>query len=169
VIEVNRKILLTVLALAVVLLATPYIGMAHATKPIPVAFTFANTFGYIVDMRPAGKSDNLMINLVVYVISTGDMTGTGECLNHWKVHDERSVNDRIEATLSVDTILGGSVSGTLKILMVCVTDIATGPGPSEGTWLIISGTCDLANLHGQGTFTATLASVEFTGQVHFDP
>ncbi len=42
----------------------------------------------------------------------------------------------------------------------------------EGTWVIISGTGGLANLHGQGTWWHTrtgFTGLEYEGQVHFDP
>ena len=59
-------------------------------------------------------------------------------------------------------------TGTLEFLF-----IGTSPGALDvwdGTWRIISGTGELANLHGNGVFWATgLGAVHYEGQIHFDP
>jgi hypothetical protein len=64
------------------------------------------------------------------------------------------------------TVLGEE--GTLEILFV-----GTSPGDIAywtGTWRILSGTDDLANLHGQGTFESNdLMDIHYEGKVHFDP
>lgn len=68
-------------------------------------------------------------------------------------------------TVTVDTV---SRSGTLTIKMV-----GTSPGDIadwNGTWRIIGGTGELANLHGNGVFWNNgLLHVHYEGQVHFDP
>jgi hypothetical protein len=51
--------------------------------------------------------------------------------------------------------------------------IGTSPGPEygwSGTWRILGGTEDLANLHGQGVIWSNdSGGVHYEGQIHFDP
>ncbi|MFN2292181.1 MAG: DUF3224 domain-containing protein [Anaerolineae bacterium] len=58
--------------------------------------------------------------------------------------------------------------GTLEILFVGFS-----PGALDdwnGTWRILSGTGELANLHGQGVFWATgMGACHYEGQIHFAP
>jgi Protein of unknown function (DUF3224) len=165
VIGVDRKILLTVLALAAVLSVTPYIGTVHATKPTSFVFTCYPYHADLVDYRQAGKSGNWIYDIVVDSTLTGDITGTDVAHNHWIVHSDGSLNIQLECTSTIDSFMGKSVSGTLNYKL----DGSGDASGSEGTWVIISGTGDLANLRGQGTFTGTLVAVEYTGQIHFDP
>jgi hypothetical protein len=56
-------------------------------------------------------------------------------------------------------------TGTITFLL----DGKTGEG---GTWVIIGGTGDLANLRGQGKYTPSATSTYiniYEGQIHFDP
>lgn len=59
-------------------------------------------------------------------------------------------------------------TGTLELLF-----IGRSPGALDdwnGTWRILSGTGELANLHGNGVHWANgLGDVHYEGQIHFDP
>jgi hypothetical protein len=59
-------------------------------------------------------------------------------------------------------------TGTLELLFR-----GTSPGAVDdwnGTWRILSGTGELANLHGNGVFWANgLMDVHYEGQIHFAP
>jgi hypothetical protein len=59
-------------------------------------------------------------------------------------------------------------TGSLEFLF-----IGTSPGELDdwnGTWRILSGTGELANLHGSGAFWATgLGAVHYEGKIHFAP
>ena len=71
----------------------------------------------------------------------------------------------IEFTGSVD----GHV-GTLTIKTNGKQDPGTvepGPGLWSGHWVIVGGTGDLANLHGQGTLTGPSLSLDYEGRYHF--
>jgi cytochrome c oxidase assembly protein Cox11 len=58
--EMNRKILFAVLALAIVLIATPYIGMAYAKPPTNALFyvPMEGFGGTSMEISQAGKSNN---------------------------------------------------------------------------------------------------------------
>ena len=73
----------------------------------------------------------------------------------------------------MERIFTGSVNdnqGTLLIHLRAKGIRGGAPGTLKGTWVIISGTDDLANLHGRGTFT-NLGGGQFSyeGQIHFEP
>ncbi len=65
----------------------------------------------------------------------------------------------------------GTVAGRTGSLVIKM--VGTSPGDVAnwtGTWRIISGTGELANLHGNGvTWNNGLMDVHYEGQVHFDP
>ena len=67
------------------------------------------------------------------------------------------------------TVLG--YAGTLVMRLESRGTLpATTPYTTMGTWVIISGTGELANLHGQGTWwNLGLGQFEYEGQIHFDP
>jgi len=161
---VNRRILLIVLALAVVLLATPYIGMARATRPEAVSGTIE--FTSVVPAGPpkvAGKSDNRVRMFNIVEDWSGDIAGTGYAEAKWIIHNaplmgnpDSWVSAHAIITFSDVTVLGMSGSLIIKLSF----------SGTEGHWTIMEGTAELANIHGQGTVTE---GVGYTGRVHFDP
>lgn len=71
-------------------------------------------------------------------------------------------------TLFTGSVLGRS--GTLTIRIQATIRPVEGV---VGTWTILGGTGELADLHGQGSVTAgpalPVVIVDYSGQVHFDP
>ena len=72
------------------------------------------------------------------------------------------------------TVLGVSGGFTMRLEAKGYGNQLRGPAyyDLEGTWVIISGTGGLANLHGQGTWWHSrtgFGGLEYEGQVHFDP
>lgn len=72
------------------------------------------------------------------------------------------------------TVLGVPGGFTMRLQATGYGNNLKGPAyyDLEGTWVIISGTGDLANLHGQGTWWHSrtgATGLEYEGQVHFDP
>ena len=160
----NRRILMIVLALAVVLLATPYIGMVHAKPPTPVSGTIE--FTSVVPAGPpkvAGKSDNRIVMFNIIEVWSGDIEGTGTAEAKWIVHNapltnpDAWVNAHAIISFSDVTVLGMSGSLTIKLSL----------SGTEGQWTIMEGTGGLANVHGEGA--ASTVTMMYTGQVHFDP
>jgi len=161
---VNRRISLIVLALAVVLLAIPYIGMVNATPFTPVSGTIE--FTTVVPAGPpkvAGKSDNRIRMFNIVEDWSGDIDGIGTAEAKWIIHNaplisnpDAWVNAHAIITFSDVTVLGMTGSLIIKLSF----------SGTEGHWTIMDGTGELANIHGQGT---VLEDVGYTGQVHFDP
>ena len=72
------------------------------------------------------------------------------------------------------TVLGVSGGFTMRLEAKGYGNSLRGPAyyDLDGTWVIISGTGGLANLHGQGTWWHSrtgFGGLEYEGQVHFDP
>ena len=169
----NRKILLIGLALAAVLMATPYVGMAHAcTTSQPVNGVYFPT-GVFSSLKITTVSAKLQIwDVVAPMAWSGGISGAGNYVGRWYVYNHDSPDMKIygvgEWTLSA-TVDGKA--GTLKIIGISVSTETT----TNGCWTIICGTGGLAHLHGGGTYSEDLTimpplpAYPYTGQVHFDP
>jgi len=164
VIEVNRKILLTVVALAAVLLATPYIGTVYATQPTAVSGSFDYTFE-VTGMREA--DGNVFLYAAEDEVWIGDFEGTSQAVFRVGMFRSGFWNVWLRSTFT-GTVLGKS--GTLVIQLV-----GKKPGGEDwyGQWVILEGTGELADLRGRGTWWGPGAgpvspNIEYMGQVHFD-
>jgi len=158
--EVNKKVLVIVLALAAAMLALP-ISVVSATKPIPVEGTFFPTGIPSIEMRQAGNSDNIIFDVSGPQTWTGSIVGSGSGEGRWVVHkasDPDSGHATTRNVLTLDVVFDGK-AGTLTII------------GDQGNWRIISGTGELANLRGQGTtfVIVDMLLMGYEGQVHFDP
>ena len=80
----------------------------------------------------------------------------------------------MKRTFTTATILGHTGGLTMRLQATGFGNNFKGPAyfDLQGTWVIISGTADLANIHGQGTWWHSrtgFAGLEYEGQIHFDP
>ena len=157
-----------VLALAVVLLATPLIGMVHAEPPTPVSGTIE--FASVVPMGPpkvAGKSDNRIRMFTIVEEWSGDIEGVGIAEARWTIHNaplfspDAWINAYAIITFTDVTVLERSGSLTIKLVMQGAEDV--------GHWTIMEGTGELANIHGQGWGSIETDPFIYTGLVNFDP
>lgn len=183
---------MTVLALAAVLLATPYIGMVHATPPTTVSGRWVPTGTPTVsNLETKGANEFYDVyNTGQYII--GDILGTFHQTFSVVVHfkdpeiakniESIPIPERPEADFNwnkmdrvfTGTVLGVSGGFTMRLEAKGYGNIPYGPAHYDlaGTWVIISGSEGLANLHGQGTWWHTrtgFGGLEYEGQVHFDP
>jgi hypothetical protein len=169
VIEVNRKILLTVLALSVVLLVTPYIGMVHATSSTTVNGTIeviTETPLKTIQLRDGNQ-------IMIFAITEhwiGDIDAIGSTTKSiWLTHNLFLPVPPADFTINIVEILTfqGTVlgkSGTFTMAIYLHFSLA----PGYGNWVILGGTGGLAHLHGQGTISSPVPySYTYTGQVHF--
>ncbi len=160
--EAKRKALLTVLAIAVVLLATPVIATARATKPMPVSFTSTGAGIVSSDWRDAGKSDNRLVTQEINLVWAGDFEGDSVMevrLMFFNFGSSEQTYNYREIVTFTGVILD-EYEGSLTLV------------GGQGNWRIVAGTDDLSNLHGQGKMALRAGSDsvwDFTGQVHFDP
>ncbi len=157
----NKKIM--VIALAVAMLAVP-ISAVYARKPMLVAGTMSPAgMPTIVTSQP-GKSDNLVLEISNSMAWVGSFVGSSTAQVHWNViksSDEEAPGHHMsgKSVWILDAVYDGK-EGTLIIK------------GDQGIWRIISGTGELANLRGQGTFSIInpdIMLMGYEGQVHFDP
>ena len=163
----NKKVLGIIVVLMAAALLSISLPFACATKPMDVNFKRMMT-STSIEGRRAGKSDNVILNIAATHLFTGDIAGTGAADARWIFHNFPfgPVNVHVVETLSSVTVMGDPKSGTLTIRLDFIRDPTD---TIEGTWVIISGTDELANLHGQGTVFGPLGDASYSGQVHFDP
>ena len=167
----NRKVLVIAVALmAVAMLAVP-MSAVYATKPMPVSGTFMVFPDGDLIIRQAGNSHNtIWILSGTTVMWTGDIEGIASYESRWVAH---SHDDPEKFGINTRTLYTIEATVDEKCGTLYIEAIALGPsGPHK--WVIIGGTGELANLHGQGTFrddTTTPYPFDYlySGQVHFDP
>lgn len=157
----NRKILLTFLALSVVLLVTPYIGMVYATSSTTVSGNIVLVGVIPVEVITKGKSDNQVMIMDLTEDWQGGIEGISTTLAVWMIHGgyETGLNVHEKLAFETATVMGKSGSLLLELNIKA----------PDGHWTIIGGTDELANLHGQGTLSLAAMPYTYEGQVHFDP
>jgi hypothetical protein len=167
-----RKMLLTPLIVSMVaLLLTMSMSTVHATKPIPVSGTFDYTFE-IQDNRYA--NDHWIFEAEEYETWVGDFEGPA--VSFFRVVYFNFVEDPTLGPLNVwlRSDFEGTVMGKEGTLVIQLVGWRYLPGDWYGQWVIISGTGELANLHGQGTwggpgFGDPGPDIWYSGQIHFSP
>jgi len=155
-------------ALAAALLLLMSISVAYATKPIPVSGKIIIMGFSVSSADMAGQSDNAIVYLSLNGMFTGSIAGSYTSESRWVYHNYQQSDqwisvhavDTISATITIDSV---QYTGTLFFML-------NGKGAEGGNWVIIGGTGDLANLHGQGTYTPVSGNVQnYEGQIQFDP
>ena len=164
------------IALAAALLLSMSMSVAYATQPTQVTWTSVTVGLSVQGGNVAGESDNRFLTLSITSVFTGDIAGIMTSDSRWIIHNwvtgvpllQQPGPVNIHAVDYISTTFQGK-SGTLAILVNHVYYPSL--GSSEGTWVIISGTGELANLHGHGTTSNPPGPgpTTWTGQVHFDP
>ncbi len=161
----------TLLALAAALLFSMFISVAYASTPETVNFTSTQTFTYHSITR-AGESDTVILDLTVNAVWVGDISGTSTSDSRWVLHylptPGATGTNNLHGVNTVSATVDGK-SGTLIILLTA--NRSPNDEAAEGTWVILSGTGDLANLHGGGTTgpSETPGVSAYTGKIHWDP
>jgi hypothetical protein len=163
--RMNKKILGVFSSLLVVAILALLMSSAYATPPTPVKFTMVvdGTSGNTTT-DPSGNSTTSIVTKSNFKFTcTGGIVGSGS-------FDVREVVRKggLWKTSSGLYVIDGTVEGKSGTLYIKTSVNTRDPNPSY--WRIVSGTDDLANLHGQGTFALVIGEgLVWTGQVHFDP
>lgn len=169
-----------VLLLVVAFLLTVAMPVAKAKSPAIVEGKIYTTGFSNIEGKPAGKSGNAIVTLNVAARWTGDIAGISTSESRWvwlnyvppygggpiNVH---GVNTFTSAAVKID---GVTHTGTLTVLFLGVMEGFSSASEMGGSWVIIGGTGDLANLHGQGSWyhaEGAATGSDYTGQIHFDP
>ena len=160
-----RRIMSIALLVGMVAFLLLQLAVVYAKPPTAVSGSFDYTFK-TTGMREA--DGNLFLYATEDEIWEGDFTGTSHAVFRVEMFNSGFWNVWLRSSFT-GTVLGKS--GTLVIQLV-------GKKPAEedwhGQWVILSGTGELANLRGQGTwwgpgFDAPGPDIYYMGQVHFKP
>jgi hypothetical protein len=166
-----KKVVLTLFAVCMILLVASL--SVYAGPPVDVAGDFVYVPA-IVGLRQAG--DNLFMDATDTASWTGAFEGTSTEEYVAVLHGSTGVFGTPDFAFEKGFYKGtvtftGEVdgrAGTLEILFV-------GKSPGDlsdwtGTWRIIRGTGELANLHGNGVFCNNAPmDIHYEGRVHFAP
>lgn len=174
----GKKIAFAFVLLLALAALTLTITPVRASTPIHVSGTFSTVATRLSIDKIAG--DNIFSTYSGVSTWTGGIscpTGNGHGTQNRIAHfagDPNSIpapallyiNLKVDSTLTAATIDGQTGGLTLRLNGISYPD-----GSSEGTWHIVDGTGDLANIHGEGTWgkAAGPSQTLYSGIVHFDP
>lgn len=145
-----------------VLLSTLLIPMVQATKPTTVEGDW--TYGYDVFEIIKQADGNTIVYVEEHGTWTGDFVGTSKMVVSGVIHSKGFIT--FEGVINFD----GSVLNKDGTLVIHYTGKVTSAGEIISQWVIQSGTGELANLRGQGTFiSGEDYDVDYSGQIHFEP
>ncbi len=162
-IELNRKILVPVLALALLMLILP---MSSVSAIKPVTMTLTGTF-YVFDnpdgmkYMETGESGNLIIQFRDFSVEwTGDISGSGLLQE----------NMLIKEGPYCDVGVGTHVLKDATIAGVGVGDLTIGLNKDSLQYFIKSGTGDLSSIRGKGAITpVSMSEYDYVFEVQINP
>ena len=166
----KRMYVLLLASLLTLLLVVP----VAATKPAEASGSWwMSALPQNRTWRTAGNTCIIEVDLTLSYDGTLD----GTSLEHFWIKShapcppDGPVPHLYDETIHVQGTFEGTVDGKEGTFTFVenARNIATGPGPEDYLWIgkmvILSGTGDLANLHG----IIDLSNDEYTGRIHFDP
>lgn len=157
------------------MLITPYIGVVNAVPSTTISGALMVTGFVPLEILPQGKSDNVIMKVLLTVEFIGDMSGTATYEAFWMLHNfvppdggpNIATNIHEKITFEEVTVLGKSGS------LILEANLCSERPPNRAWhWTILGGTGELTSLHGHGTWAPEVPGdlVEFyEGQIHFDP
>jgi hypothetical protein len=161
-----KKKISALLMCSVVILSALILPVIHATKSMPVQ----GEWTYVPTMLSVKQADgNQICEGEEDSIWTGTFSGTS--------YDTFTVikHDAVPGPPSFVNVIGvinfeGSVEGKEGTLVIKFVGKKTGePLMWYGTWVILSGTGELENLRGRGTWFGPSMDLDYAGKIHFDP
>jgi hypothetical protein len=167
-----KKILMTVAIVVAVVIAAIVVWSVLSTSGSTEPKSVKGSWSYeIIEARPAGAGATL-------TVVTGTSQGTwtrpfeGTSTSVWKMETADSGAGSFEETVSFEGFVevepGKRRDGTLEILYV--GERQDRESAFAGTWEIVGGEGELADLRGGGTFTSEPNSyvVDYSGEIHFE-
>jgi hypothetical protein len=161
----KKKVLVVALALAMLALPMSAVSATKPDKFVEVGGEVLAMGPPSMEIMPAGKSDNLIMDVLVTHMWEGGISGTGTVEVQWIMHNSDDPENTWVNVLGLITLTGevAGLPGTVTIKFSSVSN-------TKGHWRIIGGTGELANVQGQGTLTPiSQMLIEYEGVVHFNP
>lgn len=161
------KRFIPIVCLLIIMAVVLFPVAAYASPPTAASGTLENAVSVPGDMRVAGG--NIIITETEYAEIHGTMEGDYILEFRAVIHSNGKLNMYGISTIDQCTVNGNT--GTI-IMSLTGTGVMSSPvsGALQGEWVIIKGTGELANLHGQGTFTVGVGvGGTYSGKIHFDP
>jgi len=163
----NKKVLVIALALAMLALPMSAVLAKNNLKFIDVAGTLTITPTAITVPKPAGESGNVVLVVTGNTATwSGGIDGVADASGHFLAHNA-GTPDAYTTARNIHTFTNAEVDGKQGGLTI----ISVGSSLAHGQWRIVSGTGELAGIHGQGTWSTIALPFlyEYEGTVHFDP
>jgi hypothetical protein len=165
----------TIVALMISVILGTSVSLAQGTPSTDVSGKFkATPISGSTIIRDAGT--NLFIYREANGLWTGGISGTTHGHQNIISHGWNGLQppaSTIEwSTLKIEIFMASAlVDGKTGSLTLQIVGKGYADGTNIGTWKIMSGTGDLENLHGQGSWWKAPTDLEssYGGQIHFDP
>lgn len=154
-----------VLALLMLLLATPTISLVHAASPIIMATgTVEATQPFTVTGFRMADGNTFVTGTFTNDVFSGTFAGSASNVFSLVLNPSGLV-------VQLYFTFTGTVAGRSGTCIIKFQGNGEGIGMSiRGAWVILSGTGELANLHGQLNVEGIGGVIlHYTGQIHFDP
>jgi hypothetical protein len=158
-------VLVPVLALLTLVLVTPAISLVHATSPIIEATgTAVATQPFTVTGFRMADGNEFVTGTFTNDLFTGTFVGSASNVFSLVLNPSGLV-------VQLYFTFTGTVAGRSGTCIIKFQGNGDGIGlPIKGSWVILSGTGDLANLHGVLSVEGIGGVIlNYTGQIHFDP
>lgn len=157
-----KKMLSLALLIGMVALMFSQLAAVYAKPPTPVSGSFDYTFE-VTDMREA--DGNVFLYATEDEIWEGDFEGTSQAVFRVGMFRSGFWNVWLRSYFT------GTVQGKSGTLIIQLVGKKPGTADWYGQWVILSGTGELAGLHGRGVwwgpgFGAEGPDIYYTGQVH---
>ena len=156
----KKRIISVFVSLLVVSIFALPMSAVYATKPTYVEWDSVTGMYLATPVVDVVGENTIIITKTVKTWENGDITGIGTTESRMIIHKDGHITTSAVTKITVTGFMGDAVVGTLVV-----------KHGSIGLWRIISGTGDLANLHGEGEVTSNSAPKTWTfkGQAHLDP
>jgi hypothetical protein len=163
--EVKRlKKAVLVFLLTLLLMVTMSMTVVNAMPPTTISGKWSMTGGTFTE-KSAGNSNNEFLQGTGTGNFMGSISGPFTSDAYLIIHNSGLSNQwtvmHVVITISPANVMGKT--GTLEFMF-------NGKQGEGGQWVITGGTGDLANLHGQGTWSPTggFPQIAYVGQIHLD-
>ena len=147
-----------------ILLSTLLLPIVQATPSTTVGGDWK--YGYTGFERIKSADGNQIVSVTEHGDWTGDFVGASEMVVSGVIHSKGFIT--FEGVINFD----GSVLDKDGTLIIRYTGVVTSAGEIISQWVIQSGTGDLANLRGQGSFSGVGEPgdlFQYSGKIHFEP